>query len=155
ILRYVENFELSLGKLNNPVPHFWILGAYNDLTALDVPWTSRSDRLAITFSRHDARMVRLVGDVGLCVPDRNGPCAHELAFVRSAAASKNQNDDQAETKTDMHLSAEKLRVIDSCLPRSVRCTTADRTATHRNQVNAATHSHGHYCSISMPPCTVH
>ena len=103
ILGWIENFELSLGKLYNPVPHFWILGAYNDFTTLDVPWTSRSDRLAITFSRHDARMVRLVGDVGLCVPNWNGPCAHKLAFVRPATASENRNDDQAEAQTHMHL----------------------------------------------------
>src|SRR6516162_7736283 len=103
ILRCVENFELSLGKLNNPVPHFWILGAYHDLTTLDVPWTSRSDRLAITFSCHYACMIRLVGDVGLCVPNWNSPCAHDLAFVGPAAASENRNDDQAEAETHMHL----------------------------------------------------
>ena len=93
ILCRIENCEFSISKLNNPVPNFGFLRADNDVGTLDVSWTSHSDRLAITFSRHDARMVRLVGNVGLCVPNWNGPCAQKLAFVRPATAGENRNDD--------------------------------------------------------------
>ena len=106
ILCWIENFELSLGKLHNSIPDFGILGADYDVMTLDTPWTCGNDRLAVTFSPHDASMVRSVGDVGLCIANWNGPRAHQPAFVRPATASEDRNDNQTEPDTHMRLTLE-------------------------------------------------
>ena len=103
ILCWIENFELSLGKLHNPVTDFGILGADYDVMTLDMPWASRNNRLAVTFSCHDASMVGSVGDIGLCIANWNGPCTRQPAFVRPATASEERNDNQTESDPHMRL----------------------------------------------------
>jgi len=56
ILCWIEDCELRIGKLHNPVTDFGILGADYDVMILDLPWASRNNRLAVTFSCHDASM---------------------------------------------------------------------------------------------------